>query len=301
MLVAAERLAAADRLWVGHWPTPPAVAVAVPGAFVLDTCLRRCVVTLGEHPALAAPQCFAGRHAYQFLLEVATGLRSAIPGETNVFGQLRRAALDPVARAAMTPDLALLIERLIADTRAIRAEHLDGIGGASYGTLVRRLLRPAPGTAVLLIGAGNLARSLLPFLRHCRLGICSRSPPGADFAPADRRFAASEAATAAAWAAQVILTTPADDAHDRRWSACLDDGKPRPLVHLGRRRHEPVSWPGNVRAYDLDDVFDLRRTQDNIRSLQIERARQACHERALRLAAAATPAAATVAARCAAG
>lgn len=260
--------------------------------------MRRCAITLdaatARDLALLQPQeTYAGADAYRFLLEVASGLRSAVPGETNVFGQVRRAweAYRRAAGPADSAPLGPLVARLIADTRAIRHEHLQNIGGASYGPLVRRLLRAADGDRVLIVGAGELARSLLPFFRAHRVGIWNRHLPGAAFAAAGRVFAPAEGAQAAEWAQHVIMTTPADDANDRLWMSWLGASLAECLVHLGRRRCEPSAWPDHLLAYDLDDVFELRRSQDNVRSLQLERARHACRERAQALAGGTVPAA----------
>jgi hypothetical protein len=260
--------------------------------------MRRCAVTMDAATArdlalLEPTEVHAGTSAYRFLLEVATGLRSAVPGETNVFGQVRR-AWEAYRHAAGQADSALLgplVARLIADTRAIRHEHLQDIGGASYGPLVRRLLRAAEGDRILIVGAGELARSLLPFFRAHRVGVWNRRAPGPAFAAAGRVFAPAEGPQAAEWAQHVIMTTPADDANDRLWKIWLGASLAESLVHLGRRRSEPSAWPGHLLAWDLDDLFDLRRSQDNVRSLQLERARHACRERALALATGSVPAA----------
>lgn len=287
-----------ERLRVGHWPKAGGGAPHAPAAdgFVLDTCQRRLRVTLDGTPArevAAPPQAFTGAAAYRFLLEVATGLESAVPGETNVFGQFRRAweAYRATAGREAVAGLAPLVARVIRDTRTVRRRHLENIGGASYGSLARRLLRAAEGERVLFVGAGDLARSMLPFFRACEVGTWNRSAPGPLFAAAGRVFAPRDGAAAADWAHHVILTTPADLGNDARWAAWLGASLAQSVLHLGRRRGEGADWPAHVAAYDLDDVFDLRRSQDTIRSLQLQRARAACRALAQDLAAeAAAPA-----------
>jgi len=280
--------ASIERLCIAHWPEPGAAlpVVAIADAFVVDTCQRRMLIVAdggcaGHLRDLAPPEIHTGALAYQFLLEVATGLRSAVQGETNVFGQFKRAweayqrTAAPHAVAALTP----VITRAIRDTRTIRREHLQGIGGASYGALVRRLIRPGADDRILVIGAGHLARSLLAFLRPSEVGIWNRRRPGGSIPSAVVVFGPEEAALAARWADDVVFATPADDGNDRRWSARLATGAARRIVHLGRRRSQPFAWPAHAVTYDLDDIFELRRSQDNIRSLRVERARLACRER----------------------
>ncbi len=282
--------------WVAHWPQPPGAAPAtrpaVPGAFVLRTCLRELALT--DDPAVAEtlaqcapPEWHSGRAAYQLLLEVTTGLRSAIPGETNVFGQFRHAwaTYREAADRAVVSNLAPLVTRLVRDTRAVRHAHLGSLGGASYGSLLRRLLAPAEGERVLIVGAGELARSLLPFFGTGALGVWNRHRPGPAFATATRVFDPHEGPAAASWAHHVVMTTPADAAHETWWRDWLTTSSVRTVVHLGRRRGDGWLPPPRVKAHDLDDLFALRHAQENVRSLQLARARAACRERATAFAA----------------
>ncbi len=172
-------------LWIGHWPTMSAAAAPAtePDNAVLhmDTCMRRLLIT-AEHDiatrlaALHPAEWFSGSDAYRFLLEVTTGLHSAVPGETNVFGQFRRAweshrqTGEPGAVQALAP----LIARVIRDTRQVRDAHLRNLGGVSWGSLVRRLLSPGTGERVLFVGAGELARSMLPLFRAGEIGVWNR-------------------------------------------------------------------------------------------------------------------------------
>lgn len=291
-MTVAERIA---RLWIGHWPEPATgfdlPAATTPRAFTMQTCMRRLVMTTDariarELAGLRPPEIFTGLSAYQFLIEVTTGLRSAIPGETNVFGQFKRAweAYRSRAEADAAASLAAIVAQAIRDTRAIRHQHLQDIGGASYGALARRLLQPRDGERVLFIGAGDLSRSMLPFFRSVEIGAWSRRLPGPAFAAAGRLFTPAEGARAAGWAHHVIMTTPADPANDARWKEFLEASLVQTVLHLGRRHTNPWRGPAHALTYDLDDLIDLRRSQDNIRSLHMERARLACQEHA-RLAA----------------
>jgi hypothetical protein len=288
VVTVAERI---ERLWLAHWPEPVTTAglpaPAVGRTFVMDTCLRRLVMTTDSVAsrslaALEPPQVFTGTAAYRFLIEVTTGLGSAVPGETNVFGQFKRAweAHRSGADAASTNSLAAVVARAIQDTRAIRERHLQGIGGASYGTLARRLLQPREGERVLFVGAGELARSMLPFFRAFEVGVWNRRQPGTAFAAAPRWFAPADGPLAAAWAHHVVITTPADPQNDDCWARWLEASPVQTILHLGHRRGDARPGPAHAVSYDLDDLFELRRSQDNIRSLQLQRARLACHEAA---------------------
>jgi hypothetical protein len=255
---------------------------------LLDTCLRRLVVQLGRPAGVAGTQHYLGIHAYRFLLEVTTGLRSKVPGETNVFGQFKAALAEFKLHgergevAALTP----LMERVVADTRAIRRDHLHDIGGASYGRLVRKLIRPEHEDRILFVGAGNLAQSMLPFFRNYRLGLWNRrslSSDGVDVAPETRLFEQGQLHDAATWATHLILTTPPDPRNDGLWNNAMSARNARTIVHLGHRRGVDARWPGAFRYFDLDDVFALRETLDDVRSLKLERARAACRDAAVSL------------------
>ena len=284
-------------LWLLHWPKSagspdPGLrdGMARAGLF-LDTCLRQLVLGLAPRPAAGdgvlatGGELFAGAEAYRFALEITTGLRSAVPGETNVFGQFRRAWREFAGqlRRGDADRFAKLIELLMEDTRNIRREHLEGIGGASYGSLVRRLLAARPDERVLIIGSGNLAQSILPFLRSFDVGYWNHRPAdpvGRGLSNGGRWFEPCEADLAGRWADHVVFTTPADDGHDQAWMERLAAGRVRSLIHLGRRRHQRLPWRVEVAAFDLDDLFELAEEQAGLRSRQLELARLSCARRA---------------------
>ena len=254
---AMQRLATAQSiavpgLWVMHWRKRGGTSVISEAdaerlkqtGVYMDTCLRQIAFGLGQRPSIDAycgpGDSPGGRNAYQLLLEVATGLRSAIPGETNIFGQFKRAwqtsadALGEDARRRLIP----LVEALLADTRTIRRENLQDIGGASYGSLVRRLLSPARDARVLFVGTGELARSMLPLFSTMKTGAWNHRPASRPEG-VDHWFAPEDAASAASWAEHVVLTTPHDVSHDEGWRTHLEGSAVCSLVHLGRRRADP--------------------------------------------------------------
>lgn len=280
-----------DRLWVLHWPhhagatgMPAQNLEALQGSGVLvDTCMRQLLFGTGARPVIdsartAAPEIFASVQAYHLLLEIVTGLRSAVCGETNVYGQFRRAwqtALHSLP-AGITQPLLPVVESLFSDARRIRQQHLQGVGGNSYGSLARRLLAPSRGARVLFVGTGELARSILPFFRSCETGAWNHRPVAP---PAvDHWFSTVQADMAARWAEHIIFTTPAHAGHDSSWKDRLSHGGVRSLLHLGRRRDEALRWTSVATAFDLDDILNAAEARANIASLQLVRARAACAE-----------------------
>ena len=273
------------RLWCLHAPGSPAAAgpvVAGGHAVVLRTCLRQLAFGLTPRPVAAADgaaELHTGEAAYRLLLEVMSGLKSAVPGETNVAGQFLQAwqrsaaALPGADRQA----LGAVVQALRADMRALRAAHLQGVAGGSYASLVRELLAPRRDARVLFVGTGELARSLLPLFRAFDVAAWNhRAPATATGLP--RLYATGDADEAARWATDVVLTTPADPAHDAAWHARLATRLPRAVVHLGARRGAGPRLGAPARHFDLDDVFDLAATRDARRHRQVAAALHAAGE-----------------------
>ena len=292
-----------SRLTIAHWPEPdeaPGIDWAMERrVLVVNTCLRRLSIELAPacpEPS-GAPEQYVGTEAYRFLLEVLTGLRSRVPGETNVYGQVRRAwlAFRQTGAPAVVAGLAPSMHRALNDAREIRRAHLEGVGGASYGSLLRKLLRPDREARVLFVGTGGLAQSLWPFFGACAIGHWNHRATNDDRALPGRRFAVDEPLMAARWADHVVLTTPPDTRHDQHWAAILKGSRPLSVTHMGHRRTRAFHVPGTTRCYQLDDLFDLRARQANVRSLQVERALQACRERAAALPADTAPGLASLA------
>jgi glutamyl-tRNA reductase len=55
----------------------------------------------------------------------------------------------------------------LVDARQVRHRHLEGLGSQSYGSLIRKHLKGQSSVAVL--GAGSLAREILPWLTDARV------------------------------------------------------------------------------------------------------------------------------------
>jgi len=255
-------------------------------ALRLDTCLREVVIEWlpGERsglPVFGDTECLHGIDAYRLLLEIATGLRSAVPGETNVFGQFRRAwhAFIEDGHPTRATDLMPIMQRLFDDTKTVRKRWLEGVGGASYGSLVRRLIEPDKRDRVLFVGAGELTRSMLPLFGKYRLALWNHRTHASLAANVDTVFAPGHGQQAAGWADHVILTTPRDAQNDQAWQAWLQHARPQTVVHLGHRRTDwglDIDWDPGIAAYNLNDVFLLRRERDDYRSKRLDRAHAAC-------------------------
>lgn len=281
-----------ERLLVFHRPGPgstagpanPAAATLQGSGFRLSTCQREVDIHFDSSiEAIARGEVFRGIDAYRFLLEFATGLRSAIPGETNVFGQLRSGWREYLrsARPATARSVTALMDALFVDTRSIRTAFLQDIGGHSYGTLTRKLLQPAADAHILVVGHGELARSLMPMLSGFKLGLINRTRPTGIPAFVEQVFDRSDAQAAVDWADHVVLCVPRASDFDTLWVGLLASRPAVRAIHLGCRRANAGPWTALDGLATLDDLFDLRSAQQSRRARQLELARAACRARAL--------------------
>jgi len=293
--------------WLGqHKVGREPIAAARHGALVVDTCQRRVAIVdsheareaLRRHfPADGGLQHFEGHEAYAFLLRFACGLESRLVGETEIFGQIKQAWNDfTLEPSPLAHELSPWMQRLFQDVKDIRARYLSSMGSASYGSQVRRLLgEPAAGGTTLLVGAGQLAESIAPWLDGGELQIWNRTTGRAvELAnelikrPGLRqvRVLDSHEAELAAWrhARDVVVCIPADPERDpariAAWNARADRGGR--LIHLGLAQAlEHPHWGTASDLLDLGALFDLLRSQTEQRRRAVERARHGCAEKAL--------------------
>jgi glutamyl-tRNA reductase len=115
-------------------------------------------VFLGDGPTEpTAGRRLAGSDAYALLVEIVSGLRSPLVGETEVQAQFKGflADLDPERHGTIRR----LGQQVLADAKTIRHRHLQGLGAHSYGHLSAKHIRA--GTRVVLVGTGALAAEIL--------------------------------------------------------------------------------------------------------------------------------------------
>lgn len=273
-------------------------------AWIIATCQRTVAVAMGRaarenlqrHCAAAATaQVYSGAEAYAFLVRFACGLESKLSGETEIFGQVKESWRQFSARTGLqSRQLDPIVQALFQDTKEVRARELSGLGSASYGSQVRRLLgAPTPGPT-LLLGAGQLAQSVAPWLAAEDLLVWNRSAERAQELARlvrerypERRceVLAGEAEELAAWsrAGDVVLCVPVDPARDAlrlaAWHARA--GHTGRLVHLGLGATADPTWEGARGLTSLSALFEMVRVQAEQRSVQVARARRACAERAV--------------------
>ena len=261
-------------------PAPASPFARGEGLWV-ETCLRRIYIP-NQNERDAPPDGYEtvrGSQAYEFLLRVVAGLESAVAGETDVFGQVREAWKTHKSHG--------WVQRYFEDVREIRAQHLQGVG-VSYGSLARKLFQPVAGRRIFVLGAGDMARALVPYLSEAELLIWNRTPARAyellGRLPIGARASVLKTEEDGWGLGQdVIVCIPADPEQDpRRVRARQVLSAPRgTLLHLGILDAQATAWAQLPELQTLSDLFRAQRAQDAVRDLQLQRAARACREKAM--------------------
>lgn len=259
----------------------------------LETC-QRWLRVICDRPGTSRPGIrslppgvdqFLGLDAYAFLLRVATGLASELAGETNILGQVKEAWSEHLNRETW-------LQCLLEDAKDIRSRFLSGVGTPSYGRLVRQALSKSSvgsSSPILLLGAGDLAQSVAPWLRHQPLLLWNRSPerasqlalhllerPGASVTVLTER----EMLEALTSTAAIVACIPFDGAQDeQRCGRITKVAGPR-VIHLGGPRLKAGPWRTLQDLICLDDLFARQNTEGQERRRRIQQAIHACEERA---------------------
>ncbi len=119
------------------------------------------------------------------LFSVAAGLRSVVPGEFEVLGQLRRALELASDEHVAGPVLSDLFHKAVTSGRRVRNETTIARGTTSFAhaaveSTLESLGADAPGAVVVVVGAGQLATGVVRSLlaseeRIGRVVVCNRT------------------------------------------------------------------------------------------------------------------------------
>ena len=135
----------------------------------------------------AGVEFYRGIDAYDLLLRIASGLESEVPGESEIFGQFKQSWQ---AYRAKHPESCAQLRS--ADARPLRGRERDSLSPPH-----RTRARPRTGVScvpclarmrsqpTLLIGAGEMAAAILPYLSGRPLYIANRTPERASPARQD--------------------------------------------------------------------------------------------------------------------
>ena len=261
---------------------------AVLGGIEWQTCLRR-ILFLNKHDSaptiqsiengdLTMPtvEVFRGQDAYRFLLETICGLNSPIVGETAVMGQFKEFLLGAkFPKNHWVSFLRHLATNLMIDAKRIRHNHLQGIGSQSYGSIVRQQVKGIPAVAVL--GAGKLAREILPWLiGKTKVRVFYRNYEHAKdlletypeidlvkYSESDARWQQNEAA--------LVIAAPLIADEVSRWRRAQKAVFSKCLDLRGEAASDPVSCEGDV--IKLNELFDALRSERERLEGHVEAAR----------------------------
>lgn len=296
-------MALADLIVLNRNSSGDTSTTLLPDACVVGTCLREVRVgmqvpddqPLEVEARAAGYELHTGADAYLFLLQLACGLESEIAGETEILGQVKQSWREFEATGSdQARRLRPWIQRLLQDTKEVRSEHVVGLGSATYGSLVRRLLGGSSQGPVLLLGAGQLAETILPFLDTGEVLVWNRSRARAEEMLARQRVAQTQgrvqllestiAAEDQAWrrARDVVICIPADAERDatrvQLWRQHGSRGGR--VLHLGIDTAAGSAWSRVENLATLRDLFGLRDSQASHRQSLLARARKACLNKA---------------------
>lgn len=257
-------------------------AAQFPRAFVWKTCLREIAILdsrqIRAEDLAAGDQLHLREDAYAFLLEVICGLHSPILGETEVLGQFKKFA----QRAQESPGwrcTAPWIQRLIADAKRIRTNHLTGLGARSYGQLARTRLEHC--SRIFILGAGHLAGEVLPWLEEKRVEVFCRRPESA--AGLHERLAgvhvhALDERVAEHGVTGLIVAAPMSAREIAEWIRCA--GKIATVVDLrGESASDPLTRVA-AHVVHFHEILDDLETNCRFATARVERAKIEIGERA---------------------
>lgn len=140
----------------------------LPGFLIWQTCMRtlyigdsRLISEDAVYPRLGY-QVHTGYEAYSLLLEIASGIRSRLLGETEVMAQFKETFKnESLPSTALGEYARTLRDQIIEDARKIRSSHLRNLGDQSYGGIAKKLLK---NRSVTVVGSGQLAEKVIPYL-----------------------------------------------------------------------------------------------------------------------------------------
>jgi glutamyl-tRNA reductase len=287
-------------------------AESVQGAVVLSTCNRTELYldverfhdsyeiardVLADHSGLDRAEVgdhlavYYDTEAVEHLFSVAAGLDSAVIGEHEILGQVRRAWQFARDEDAVTPTIDLLFRHAVEAGKRARAETAIGRGTASVGQLAVELaearLGGLRGRRVVVVGAGAIATTVASALEARGVGtlvVANRSPRRAQELAANHGGRPVGLGAVPAELSGTDLVVSCTGAPDLVLEAAVLEaaasgrvGGPLVVVDVALPRDvDPAAR--EVAGVELHDLDDLRRFAD---ATLAERERAAAHAREL--------------------
>ena len=257
---------------------------------VIETCLRHLRIGFGPCPVKAGPfgTRYDGCVAYERLLNISAGLCSHLPGETNVFGQIKK-ILSTVEKPSK--QMKAMMPKLFEDTKFIRTQFLRGVGSHVYGQAVQQLLddQNQDIRSILVLGAGDMAKNVAPCLRAENIWLYNRTPERSVELKKNLEMAGQKAHIVSnkkdlkslmAAVDVVVIGLPPLQSEEITFVNSLSQTRLQTVIHLGRRNHDSGPWCQHHAYFSLDDVFDYGSSQTLQLRNQLNAATEACTSRA---------------------
>ncbi len=235
---------------------------------LFETCQRRIYISIDAFSRIELAQrakifsgatYFGGQDAYLKLLSILCGLESKIIAETEVFGQFKIFA----AGLAANDRFKRISQDLILDVRSLRKSCFGGIGLRSYGSLSGFYVKDL--SSIALIGGGQLAQKILPYLKegNHQISIYLRQPAKAALIPQRmikniQIYPLSDTAPVSS-PEGVIIAAPVSSKNIENWLE-LFPSKPKIIVDLRDQTSDRrLNLTGTL--ITLDDLFaDMQKT-----------------------------------------
>lgn len=236
--------------------------------FSVETCLRYIAVsrTLPTKFYVGA-EVFEGAEAYRFLLEIACGLHSKIQGESEIFGQIKKAWQE----YADKKPLHTLMQHLFADTKRIRTQYLHGIGGQSYAGATQKLLNLKKTQSVLIIGAGQFGAMFATKLTPSAASITLINRSLRKHPLVETIIGFEDLEEEIARADHVLICIPPSNL-DARIQAAWQKHPQGKLIHFGLMHFADTPWAEVENMLSLGDVMALQNNQSEARPQAVKQA-----------------------------
>lgn len=210
----------------------------------------------------------SGYEAYRLLLEIISGLRSKLFGETEVLSQFRQ-RFQELPDMAFGEYLARLRDNLIEDCRELRSGYLQNLGEQSYGGLAEKYLSNAAVSPeeVALFGTGQLAEKLLPWLSRSgrKTKIIGRNLHRLEFLSS---VSGASSHLMEDWSPKgeaCVIAAPID------FSSWMDKLSPGSLVLDFREEPLEESWPSDIIYISFAEMLSsLKETEERTKKVREE-------------------------------
>ncbi|MDO8729935.1 MAG: glutamyl-tRNA reductase [Candidatus Omnitrophota bacterium] len=224
------------------------------------------------------------------LFRVAAGLDSMVVGESEILGQVRDAYTQAVSHGSVGAVFHRLFQTAIRAGKAVRSRTKIGEGAVSVSSvgveLARRIFRDLPSKTILVLGAGQIAKSTLACLKAQgtrKILVANRTQEAAvplaesvggqvvPFTDLSASVTQADIVICSTAADRYLLTRP-------QIQAIMSARRQRPLflidISVPRNLDPQIGQLENVYLYDIDDLEGISSSNLQMRLGEME----ACSE-----------------------